>query len=58
MQRRIDNDPHNSEIKNEGVKLLQEYKEAVYDEGKFLLQKTKIEWLQEGDKTLLISIMF
>ncbi|GJW48400.1 hypothetical protein Tco_0080046 [Tanacetum coccineum] len=46
----IDNDPTNSEIKKEGVSTLNEYKEAVADEGKILIQKTKIDWLKEGDK--------
>ncbi|GKF00591.1 RNA-directed DNA polymerase, eukaryota, reverse transcriptase zinc-binding domain protein, partial [Tanacetum coccineum] len=50
LQKRIDGDPHNSSIKEEGVILLKEYKDAVADEGKLLLQKTKLEWLKEGDK--------
>ncbi|GKC34597.1 RNA-directed DNA polymerase, eukaryota, reverse transcriptase zinc-binding domain protein [Tanacetum coccineum] len=49
LQKRIDGDPHNSSIKEEGVILLKEYKDAVADEGKLLLQKTKLEWLKEGD---------
>lgn len=49
-QSKIDNDPHNREIKKEGVNILHEYKEAIADECKLLMQKTKIEWLQEGDK--------
>ncbi|GJZ72336.1 hypothetical protein Tco_0636187, partial [Tanacetum coccineum] len=40
----IDNDPNNSEIKKEGVSSLNKYKEAVADEGKILIQKTKIDW--------------
>ncbi|GJT26179.1 RNA-directed DNA polymerase, eukaryota, reverse transcriptase zinc-binding domain protein [Tanacetum coccineum] len=44
-------DPHNNAIKEEGFAVLKEYKEAVTDEGKLLMQKTKIEWLKyEGDK--------
>ena len=49
-QSKMDNNPHNSDLKKEGVVILQEYKEAITDEGKLLLQKTKIEWLQEGGK--------
>lgn len=49
-QSKIDNDPYNNELKKEGVEILKEYKEAISDEGKLLLQKTKIEWLQEGDR--------
>ncbi|GJX69516.1 RNA-directed DNA polymerase, eukaryota, reverse transcriptase zinc-binding domain protein [Tanacetum coccineum] len=33
-----------------GVEILKEYKEAIEDEGKLLMQKTKIEWLKEGDR--------
>ncbi|GJW51553.1 RNA-directed DNA polymerase, eukaryota, reverse transcriptase zinc-binding domain protein, partial [Tanacetum coccineum] len=49
-QSKINRDPHNNAIKEEGVALLKEYKDAISDEGKLLLQKTKIEWLKEGDK--------
>nr|GEW33656.1 hypothetical protein [Tanacetum cinerariifolium] len=49
-QRKIDRDPHNIVIKEEGGALLNKYKEVVVDEGKFLMQMTKIEWLKEGDK--------
>ncbi|GJV37816.1 RNA-directed DNA polymerase, eukaryota, reverse transcriptase zinc-binding domain protein [Tanacetum coccineum] len=40
-QSKIDNDPNNNEVKKEGVVVLKEYKE--------LMQKTKIDWLKEGD---------
>nr|GFA09858.1 RNA-directed DNA polymerase, eukaryota, reverse transcriptase zinc-binding domain protein [Tanacetum cinerariifolium] len=49
-QCKIDRDPHNIANKKEGVSILKEYKEALLDEGKLLLQKTKTEWLKEADK--------
>ncbi|GJS20997.1 RNA-directed DNA polymerase, eukaryota, reverse transcriptase zinc-binding domain protein [Tanacetum coccineum] len=49
-QCKIDTNPTNDLIKEEGVAILKEYKEAVADEGKLLMQKTKIEWLKEGDR--------
>ncbi|GKB49009.1 RNA-directed DNA polymerase, eukaryota, reverse transcriptase zinc-binding domain protein [Tanacetum coccineum] len=50
VQRKIDLDPSNKDIRNEGVELLREYKEATMDEEKLLRQKAKVTWLREGDK--------
>ncbi|GJX81501.1 RNA-directed DNA polymerase, eukaryota, reverse transcriptase zinc-binding domain protein [Tanacetum coccineum] len=50
VQRRIDLDPTNKVLRNEGVEMLREYKEAFVDEEKLLRQKAKVTWLREGDK--------
>lgn len=50
MQRKVDKDPHNSELKKEEAEILREYNCAVQDEEKFLFQQAKIEWLTDGDK--------
>ncbi|GJW82256.1 RNA-directed DNA polymerase, eukaryota, reverse transcriptase zinc-binding domain protein [Tanacetum coccineum] len=47
---KIDAEPNNSRIKMEGAYVVKEYKEALSDEGKLLLQKTKIDWLKDGDR--------
>ncbi|GJU56282.1 RNA-directed DNA polymerase, eukaryota, reverse transcriptase zinc-binding domain protein [Tanacetum coccineum] len=49
-QSKIDNDPTNTEIKKEGVTILNKYKEVVSDEDKLLFQKTKIKWLNGENK--------
>ncbi|GKC60779.1 RNA-directed DNA polymerase, eukaryota, reverse transcriptase zinc-binding domain protein, partial [Tanacetum coccineum] len=48
-QRLLDRDPHNGILKNDMVKTLLEYQDAMLDEKKLLYQKTKIKWFKEGD---------
>ncbi|GJT14421.1 RNA-directed DNA polymerase, eukaryota, reverse transcriptase zinc-binding domain protein [Tanacetum coccineum] len=43
-------DPHNAQLRDSGVKLLKEYIVAIEDEEKLLLQKAKVEWLNDGDR--------
>lgn len=50
VQMKIDKDPVNRWFRDEEVEILKEYKEAVSDEEKLLRQKTKVEWLNVGDK--------
>ncbi|GJY49503.1 RNA-directed DNA polymerase, eukaryota, reverse transcriptase zinc-binding domain protein, partial [Tanacetum coccineum] len=49
VQTRIDVDPTNSQLREQGVGLFKEYTLALKDEEKLLLQKSKVEWLKEGD---------
>nr|GEU76091.1 RNA-directed DNA polymerase, eukaryota, reverse transcriptase zinc-binding domain protein [Tanacetum cinerariifolium] len=49
-QSKIDSDPSNNVNKEGNVAILKEYKEAMSNEGKLILQKTKIEWLKEAKK--------
>nr|GFB89840.1 RNA-directed DNA polymerase, eukaryota, reverse transcriptase zinc-binding domain protein [Tanacetum cinerariifolium] len=37
LQRDIDNDPHNAQLRSSGVQLLQEYSVAIDDEEKLLI---------------------
>ena len=46
----VDKDPHNSSLKKDEADTLHEYKVAVQDEEKFLMQKAKIDWLSDGDR--------
>ncbi|GJT71235.1 RNA-directed DNA polymerase, eukaryota, reverse transcriptase zinc-binding domain protein [Tanacetum coccineum] len=46
----VERDPHNSIIKSKAIEALNNYNEAVNDEEKLLAQKTRIDWLNEGDK--------
>nr|GEV86081.1 hypothetical protein [Tanacetum cinerariifolium] len=50
VQTKIDADPTNSHIRKKGVSLFKEYNLALEDEEKLLLQKTKVDWLKEGDR--------
>ncbi|GJU58820.1 RNA-directed DNA polymerase, eukaryota, reverse transcriptase zinc-binding domain protein [Tanacetum coccineum] len=51
VQVKINEDPTSKVLRDEGIgAALSEYKEAVLDEEKLLRQKTKITWLNEGDK--------
>ncbi|GKA64593.1 RNA-directed DNA polymerase, eukaryota, reverse transcriptase zinc-binding domain protein [Tanacetum coccineum] len=50
VQKRIDADPNNSLLREQGVGLFKEYSLDLEDEEKLLLQKSKVEWLKEGDK--------
>nr|XP_043630003.1 uncharacterized protein LOC122601302 [Erigeron canadensis] len=49
VQRAIDGDPLNINVKEKEVKCLQVFREAAMDEELFLKQKAKIEWLKAGD---------
>ncbi|GJR50539.1 RNA-directed DNA polymerase, eukaryota, reverse transcriptase zinc-binding domain protein [Tanacetum coccineum] len=49
-QAKIDKDPHNIHLRENGVELLKEYTIALEDEEKLLFQKAKVEWLNEGDR--------
>ncbi|GJY05164.1 RNA-directed DNA polymerase, eukaryota, reverse transcriptase zinc-binding domain protein [Tanacetum coccineum] len=53
---KIDTNPTNDLIKEEGVVILKEYKEVVADEGKLLMQKTKIEWLKEEALSMIKEV--
>ncbi|GKD56853.1 RNA-directed DNA polymerase, eukaryota, reverse transcriptase zinc-binding domain protein [Tanacetum coccineum] len=46
----IKKNPHNCLIKERAVQALNDYNEAMIDEEKLLAQKTRINWLNEGDK--------
>ncbi|GJU90456.1 hypothetical protein Tco_1302879 [Tanacetum coccineum] len=50
IQRKVDQDPHNSILKKHEADILKEYCAARKDEEKLLLQKAKIDWLSDGDK--------
>ncbi|GJS87046.1 RNA-directed DNA polymerase, eukaryota, reverse transcriptase zinc-binding domain protein [Tanacetum coccineum] len=50
VQKKIDLDPFNKELRKENAELLKDYKEASMDEEKLLRQKAKVSWLREGDK--------
>ncbi|GKB12254.1 putative reverse transcriptase domain-containing protein, partial [Tanacetum coccineum] len=43
-------DPHNRLLREVEAKTLKAYKSALKDEESFLKQKSKVEWLDEGDK--------
>ncbi|XP_022003100.1 uncharacterized protein LOC110900521 [Helianthus annuus] len=45
----MDGDPLNGDLISEHGRLLQLYKDAVRDEGMFLKQKSKVDWLEVGD---------
>ena len=50
VKMKVDSDPVNKSIRNEECEILKDYKEALADEEKLLRQKTKVDWLNEGDK--------
>ncbi|GJR15370.1 RNA-directed DNA polymerase, eukaryota, reverse transcriptase zinc-binding domain protein [Tanacetum coccineum] len=50
VQGKIDKDPTNKELRDEGVEIFKNYIEAAEDEEKLLMQKAKVKWLKEGDK--------
>ncbi|GKB29313.1 RNA-directed DNA polymerase, eukaryota, reverse transcriptase zinc-binding domain protein, partial [Tanacetum coccineum] len=45
----LDKDPYNARLKEDEMILNSAYKNAVLDEENVLKQKTKVEWLREGD---------
>lgn len=49
VQTELDSDPMNAKLREEEMVYTSAYKEAVLDEEKVLKQKSKIEWLKEGD---------
>ncbi|GJT01522.1 putative RNA-directed DNA polymerase [Tanacetum coccineum] len=49
VQSELDKDPHNIELKEAEMVFNHAYRVVVMDEEKVLKQKTKIEWLKEGD---------
>ncbi|GJV44787.1 RNA-directed DNA polymerase, eukaryota, reverse transcriptase zinc-binding domain protein [Tanacetum coccineum] len=50
VQIKIDDAPTNIQLREQSVKLFKDYSLALEDEEKILLQKTKVEWLKEGDR--------
>ncbi|GJV59382.1 hypothetical protein Tco_1465482 [Tanacetum coccineum] len=50
VQTQIDVDPHNVQLRDIKVSLLEEFLEAEADEEKFLFQQAKIKWLSKGDR--------
>lgn len=48
-QSNIDVDPENDEIRLEGVVYMKALKDAIIDEERFLRQRSKVQWLKEGD---------
>nr|GEY33381.1 hypothetical protein [Tanacetum cinerariifolium] len=49
VQSSLDKDPHCMHLREEEYVYCSAYKEAISDEEKVLRQKTKIQWLREGD---------
>ncbi|GJY83206.1 RNA-directed DNA polymerase, eukaryota, reverse transcriptase zinc-binding domain protein [Tanacetum coccineum] len=49
VQECLDKDPSNSLLREEEMIYASAYREAAIDEERLLKQKTKIEWLKEGD---------
>ncbi|GJR16323.1 RNA-directed DNA polymerase, eukaryota, reverse transcriptase zinc-binding domain protein [Tanacetum coccineum] len=49
-QTKVDKYLHDREVKEESVRILEEYIEAKKEEYNLLCQKAKVEWLKEGDK--------
>ncbi|PWA74759.1 RNA-directed DNA polymerase, eukaryota, Reverse transcriptase zinc-binding domain protein [Artemisia annua] len=50
VQIKIDKDPDDKVLRQEESSILKEYVEAVKDEEKLLLQKSKVKWLSVGDR--------
>ncbi|GKA63263.1 hypothetical protein Tco_0762869 [Tanacetum coccineum] len=50
VQVRIDNEPHNKELRFEEASVIEEYVAARKDEEKLIYQKAKVKWLSEGDR--------
>ncbi|GJX58921.1 hypothetical protein Tco_0290311 [Tanacetum coccineum] len=50
IQKKLDDDVHNKELKNKAIEVLKEYNAAVIDEEKYLYQIAKVEWLNKGEK--------
>lgn len=52
VQRKIDIDPENKELRKEECEVLKRYMEAMKDEEKLLFQKAKVNWLSMGTETM------
>ncbi|XP_071714436.1 uncharacterized protein [Rutidosis leptorrhynchoides] len=50
VQEAVVRDPSNVDLREEEAMYVKAYKEAIIDEELFLKQKSKIEWLKEGDQ--------
>ncbi|XP_071705425.1 uncharacterized protein [Rutidosis leptorrhynchoides] len=50
VQTDVMNDPDNLELREEENAYFKAYKEASIDEERLLIQKTKLQWLKEGDQ--------
>ncbi|GKB12215.1 hypothetical protein Tco_0846138 [Tanacetum coccineum] len=50
LKTKIGKDPLNKKLREEEVKLLDDYTTAAQDEEKLLCQKAKLDWLKEGDR--------
>ncbi|GJS02052.1 hypothetical protein Tco_0318560 [Tanacetum coccineum] len=50
VQMDLNKDPYYSALREEEIIYTNAYKEALLDEERFLRQKSKIEWLKEGDQ--------
>ncbi|GJZ62142.1 hypothetical protein Tco_0618279 [Tanacetum coccineum] len=50
VQMDLNKDPYYSALREEEIIYTNAYKEALLDEETFLIQKSKIEWLKEGDQ--------
>ncbi|GKC32324.1 RNA-directed DNA polymerase, eukaryota, reverse transcriptase zinc-binding domain protein [Tanacetum coccineum] len=50
VQEELDKDPHNSRLREDEMLINCAYRNAAMDEEKVLKQKTKVEWLKEGDQ--------
>lgn len=49
VQKAIDKNPFNSALREEHAHYLTAFREATLDEERFLKQKSKVQWLHEGD---------
>nr|GEU83844.1 hypothetical protein [Tanacetum cinerariifolium] len=49
VQKALDQDPHNSTLREEEAVYLAPFIDATLDEERFLKQKAKVEWLKVGD---------
>nr|GEY10827.1 hypothetical protein [Tanacetum cinerariifolium] len=50
IQKKIDKDPNNHDLRSEEANVLKLYTEAMKDEEKILFQKAKVRWLSVGDR--------
>ncbi|XP_071738894.1 uncharacterized protein [Rutidosis leptorrhynchoides] len=49
IQKDLDKDPNSIELREAEANKLKEFNDALWDEERFLKQKSKIEWLRAGD---------
>nr|GEZ41484.1 hypothetical protein [Tanacetum cinerariifolium] len=50
VQAAINADPHNNTLREDELRVLKAYRAALKDEESFLRQKSKVEWLNAGDR--------